>query len=72
MDEGIKLGRRGKIYFTAVLLFIVVLVMSTFETRAGYATVYDLCWQIIVSTIGGLWFWNLLRIEMIRTARRRK
>ena len=68
----IEFGTRGRLYFVAVLLFILVLVATAIETRSGFISVYDACWQIIVSMLGGLWFWNLLRIETLRAARRRR
>jgi len=68
----IELTRRSKLYFVAVMVFTILLMITAVQTHTGVMSIYDACWQIVVSVLGSLWFWNLLRIEMTRSARRRK
>lgn len=66
------MNSKAKLYFAAVMAFIVTLAATALCTNAGIMTIYDACWQTIVCVLSGLWFWNLMRIEITREARRRR
>lgn len=62
---------RSNLYAVAVFLFAVLMLGTSGAVMVGSITLTEGIWQTVVSMVGGLFFWNLLRLEETRTARKR-
>lgn len=62
---------KKNLYAIAVLVFSIFLFGTAGAMELNVITFEEGCWQIAVSMVSALWFWNLLRIEETRQARRR-
>lgn len=61
---------RKKLYAIGVLLCALLMLGTAGAMEVGDITLKEGAWQVGVSVAGALWWWNLLRIEEIRIARR--
>lgn len=67
-----KSEKKRKLYAAAILIYAVI-IMGTFGAyECGNMTFGWMAWQIVILIAGILWFWNLIRIEDTRAARRCK
>lgn len=67
-----KSEKKRKLYTAAILIYAVI-IMGTFGAyECGNMTFGWMAWQIVILIAGILWFWNLIRIEDTRAARRFK
>lgn len=60
-----------KLYAIGVLLCAILLLGTAGAMELGNLTFNEGLWQIAISVTGGLWLWNLLRIEETRAAKKR-
>lgn len=60
---------RERLYIIGFILCGIMLLGTAGAAEIDSITMGEAIWQICVSTIGGLWFWNLIRIEETRACR---
>lgn len=65
--EGI---RRERLYAVGILLMAVMMFGTVGALECDTITISQGCWQIVWSLIGGLVFWNGIRLEETRMCRR--
>ena len=62
-------ARRERLYIIGFVLCFIMLPGTAGAAEIDSITMGEAIWQICVSTIGGLWFWNMIRIEETRACR---
>jgi hypothetical protein len=62
-------ARRERLYIIGFILCGIMLLGTAGAAEIDSITMGEAIWQICVSTIGGLWFWNMIRIEETRACR---
>ena len=62
-------ARRERLYIIGFIVCAIALLGTPGALETDGITTGEAIWQISVLTIGGLWFWNLIRIEETRACR---
>lgn len=62
-------ARRERLYIIGFILCGIMLLGTAGAADVDSITLGEAVWQISVCTIGGFWFWNLIRIEETRACR---
>ena len=60
--------RKERLYVIAICIYAIMLLGTAGAYEHGNMTFLESLYQIGVLTAGGLWFWNLIRIEETRAA----
>ena len=61
--------RKERLYATAILIYAVIILGTGGAYECNNITLCESVYQIVVLMVGGLWWWNLIRIEETRAAR---
>lgn len=64
------MNRKKTLYAIAVLCNAILMLGGAGSIELNALTYEEGLWQIVLSMISGLWWWNLLRIEENRSCRK--
>lgn len=60
--------RKEFLYAAGIVIYVIFIFGSAFAYDYGNITLWETVYQIFVLLAGGLWWWNLIRIEETRAA----
>lgn len=60
--------RKERLYAVAILIYAIMILGTTGAYECNNITLWESIYQIAVLTFGGLFWWNLIRIEETRAA----
>lgn len=64
--------RKERLYVIAILIYVIVILGTGGAYECNNITLGESMYQIFVLLLGGLWWWNLIRIEETRAAKPRR